>query len=403
VEELERQDRQETGPQRAVVGPQRLDRRLEGLDPIVVGDAEGGRLASGAVGDGRQRQGLRVTPCPGQASGLEQGLAMARVTGAALRLSQGDQQLHAPRLVPQAMGHREQSEGLPVVGHRLVVGEQGQRPGAGAGGVVHRSGGILRTRCGTRPMIGQRRQVLVVDPGVEGLDGRGHPTVEGRPAGGGELVMERGPDDGVGEPVPERGVGHLEHQTCRGRLVQRRQQRLLGEPSRLLHHRWVELRPDDRRHAKDLAGLLAQATEPHPHDLANTLRDPEFTGWQPGLPASLLPLELLRLGKVADDLADEEGVALRPLVDRLGHGQVVLVEIMAADPLQESDDRGLVQPGQRESLHPNLPAQIGQQVGQRVMVADLSVAVGAHHEEPRRLWGARDVAQQQQGRLGRPV
>ena len=149
----------------------------------MVGDAEGGRLASGAVGDGGERQGLGVTPCPGQASGLEQGLAMAGVTGAALRLTQGDQQLHAPRLLPRAMGHREQSEGLPVVGHRLVVGEQDQRPRPGAGGVVHRSGGIVRPRCGTSPVMGQRRQVLVMDPGVEEARWPRRPDGGGPPGG----------------------------------------------------------------------------------------------------------------------------------------------------------------------------------------------------------------------------
>jgi hypothetical protein len=64
---------------------------------------------------------------------------------------------------------------------------------------------------------------------------------------------------------------------------------------------------------------------------------------------------------------------------------------------------GGVEPHERGALHPTLTTEVGDEFDQGVVVADLGVPIGAENEKPLRLGRADDVAQQQQGWLGRPL
>ena len=70
---------------------------------------------------------------------------------------------------------------------------------------------------------------------------------------------------------------------------------------------------------------------------------------------------------------------------------------------EERDDVFVLEPGQGVAHHAGEPSQVGERVAQRMRALHVGVAVRGDHEQSRRLGGARDVPEQQQRRLGRPL
>ena len=81
--------------------------------------------------------------------------------------------------------------------------------------------------------------------GVEVLEGHGGLAVEAGSAGGGELLLQGGPDQGVGEAVAVDAV--VEDEVGGGRLVERVEHVIDGEVCDPGHQLDLEVVPDDRR------------------------------------------------------------------------------------------------------------------------------------------------------------
>ena len=66
-------------------------------------------------------------------------------------------------------------------------------------------------------------------------------------------------------------------------------------------------------------------------------------------------------------------------------------------------DGGLVEPGEVQPRHPGLAAQVGEQLAERVVAAELGVPVGGDDQQLPRPGRPRDVAQELEGGGGGPL
>ena len=107
-----------------------------------------------------------------------------------------------------------------------------------------------------------------------------------------------------------------------------------------------------------------------------------------------------RLDERAQRLLHEERVALR-LLAQPAH------ELRARRRVEPCGDErvglALAEAVEHEAVEAPLAPQVGDQLGQRVVVADLDVADEAEHHQARRVGVAQEMAQQQQRRLVGPV
>ena len=106
--------------------------------------------------------------------------------------------------------------------------------------------------------------------------------------------------------------------------------------------------------------------------------------------------------QVAQQLSDEQRVALGLDMDGLGELDDRDVERVACGDLDELLHLGLAQAGQLDPRDMGLPAQIGEHAGQRVRAIEVGVAERADGEQAGRS-DPHDVAQEQQRRLGGPL
>ena len=228
-DELQAEDGEQPGPGRAVVGP-----RPPRAPPSSTATRSWSTLADALKNVPRvlasaARASASASPrSAARRAASQQGLPVGRITRPALGLAQGDQELGAVARSAARLGGVEQFEGLAVVGHRLVVGQLGQGPVTGPGGVVHGPGGLGRRGRRPGPVVGQGRAGGRRGAAVDRLDGLRHPAVEGHPPGGGELVVERGPHERVGEAVA-RPPGTSTTRRAAVGLLQRGEELVLAE------------------------------------------------------------------------------------------------------------------------------------------------------------------------------
>ena len=104
----------------------------------------------------------------GEASGVEQGLAVGGVPGAPLCLTQGDEQFAAPGLTIRSSSGVEKLERLAVVRRCLVVRELVEGPVTGPGRVFDR----LVDVASPGEVVGELVDVDVEVGGMDRLDGR---------------------------------------------------------------------------------------------------------------------------------------------------------------------------------------------------------------------------------------
>lgn len=110
--------------------------------------------------------------------------------------------------------------------------------------------------------------------------------------------------------------------------------------------------------------------------------------------------ERAALGEVAQDLADEERIALGLAVDRLGEGPRGL---LLADRVDERLHLVAVETTQEGPLVEVLAAERGDRIGERVRSVELDVAVRAHDQDALAAQVAGEVLEEQQRRLVGPV
>ena len=130
-----------------------------------------------------------------------------------------------------------------------------------------------------------------------------------------------------------------------------------------------------------------------------------------GIPATLAPerpaVSLLdqfaRFDEVPQELPHEERAAVGLRVHGVGQGEFAALEVVAGQGLHHGHGLAVGEAPQAEPLDAGLPAKLGQQLGERMVPADVGVAVGPDDEQGHRLAGADQVFEQQQRGLGGPV
>jgi hypothetical protein len=226
--------------------------------------------------------------------------------------------------------------------------------------------------------------------------------MEGDAARARELVVQRGPHQGVAEAVT--GSRHLDEQAGAGRLIEGGEEFVLPDTSGPLDDGGVELQPDDGRDGQELIGRLGEKRQSPADDVSYSFGNAEFAEIGAQHPAAVLLLDGTRFREVPQHLGDEERVAFRLAPHHPGQLlRLLAIETVAGGGLDEGGHCDGVEARDRQPLDLAVAPQLGEEVAQRMAPADLAVAVGADNEQPQWFRGAQNMAQQEQGGLGRPV
>ena len=173
-------------------------------------------------------------------------------------------------------------------------------------------------------MVGQGGEVVVEGAGMERLDGLSHPAVHGHPARHGELVVQRGSDQGVTEAVAGSGRRHLVKEAGGDCLLQGREESVLREvPSRSDQGRF-ELEAGHRCYRQSPVGTPGQPGEAPADHVPHPFGDAQILHRGCCGPAAIPSLDPAGLGQVAKDLGHEEWVPFRFGPHRLGQRLVLL-------------------------------------------------------------------------------
>ena len=310
------------------------------------------------------------------------------------RLAQGQQQLAAPahRVGLEAPLHVERAG---VVLGRLLVGEHG---GGLLGGAQRIDDGLLRVlgvRRATGEVMRQLGQVAAVPAPLRGLDRLPHALVDPGPARHRHPLVERLPDQRVGEQVVAGALVRLGQEAGRERLLERAEELVLGQQHDAFEQCGVDVAADHRRDAEQLDGRRLEPAEPPRDDLLDALGQTEALELRRARAAGVHP----RLEQVADDLLHEERVALGLLVE--GMGERARRRLAGAEPYQLSGVE-FAQAADVELGREPVALQLGQRVAERVAAA-LGGAVRAQDQQPGRAGGSRQMAQEQKRRPVGPL
>ncbi len=233
------------------------------------------------------------------------------------------------------------------------------------------------------------------------LEGLSHPAVQLDPSGRAEFVVDRVADEGVDEGEPAGSALDLPHQSGLARLGQCLDHRGAVQGGQGAEHGHVELAADHRPQREQPVDGLGQAGEAAPDHLPYAVRNPgDFSPERP--PVSLLD-QLARFDEVPQELAHEERAAVGLGIHGVGQGELAALQVVAGQGLHHGHGLAVGEAPQAEPLDAALPAQLGQQVGERMASADVGVAVGPDDEQGHRLAGADHVFEHQQRGLGGPV
>ena len=275
----------------------------------------------------------------------------------------------------------------------------GQHPVGAAGGgerEVDRALGPLDRR-GEREVVRELGQVGVGVGPVQRGERLADAAVQPRAAQLGDAVVERGPHQRVGERVAPDRAGLAQHARVDG-LLERGDERVAGGAVAAgrdaLEQLEVELAADHRAHHHGLGGVLAQPPQAARGHLAHAVGHARLGERHLG------PEPLALLAQVADDLLDEERVALRLAVqraDELGRGRGhaergdQLADLVLPSPPSSSRFSA---PSRRRSPTSSCSGCSG---------GELGLAVGAEEQDVAGLRGAHEVAHELQRRAVGPV
>ena len=227
---------------------------------------------------------------------------------------------------------------------------------------------------------------------MAGQDRLAHARVQPRAAQRRQAVVERRPHQRVRERVaPDPPVDLLEHLRV-DRLVERGDELVAGQRPERLEQPVVDLAPDHRGDLHRLARRRRQPRDPPRRDLAHAGGDARVLE---------VAAEAARaLAQVADDLLDEERVALGLGVqrgDELGRGR------LGPERGHQLADLRLREAAQRHLGEHRLAPQRGDDGRERVVVGELAGAVGAEEHRAPRLRRADQVADELQRRAVGPL
>ena len=240
-----------------------------------------------------------------------------------------------------------------------------------------------------RRAVDRRRRVLL-------LEDRADPAVQPDAPGPAERRVERLANQRVGEGVAARSTGLLLDDPALRGLLERVEQALAGQLGKGVEHLDRE-RPADRGgHRHDAARGRRQSGKAPLDRLPHAVRDAELG--ERGQTPPFGPLDRVRVDEVAQDLLDEERVALGFAVKRVREMRRRRAPEPAGDHRR---DVAPVQAPQPQPLDGSLAVQVREHRDQRL--AQLGLAIGADDQHALGLDRAHDVRQEQCGRLVRPV
>ena len=186
--------------QRAGAGADALQRLLECRHEDVVDHAR--RQAEAAEAQGRAGEQVAVADAPREVDGRQQRRARRVAARLHLRLAAQEQQLAAPAIVGLAQ-HVECRQGGVEQVRRALVGQRREGLVPRALGVIERLARIADRR-GLDEVVGQLGLA-----GRSALERVAHRAVQPRPAGRGQVAVERLADQPVREAERARGPGRL--------------------------------------------------------------------------------------------------------------------------------------------------------------------------------------------------
>jgi hypothetical protein len=206
----------------------------------------------------------------------------------------------------------------------------------------------------------------------------GDAAVQARAARRPQRVVERVVDQVVREVERARLLRALEQQRRLDGPVQHVDEPVLVLVHHALEQLEVELAANDGGAGQHVPAVLAQALDPPLHHLAHALGKAERVEVADELPAAVRRLhDRAGLRQVAQDLADEERVAVGFGRDLARERQPGRVQLVPGGVLHQRHDRGLAEAAQRQPPDALLAAQIGQHVHERVVARDVAVAVAS--------------------------
>ena len=350
-----------------------------------------------AVGQGGGRQEPAVGGGTSQAAGVEERIPIGGVTAPALGLSQRHEDLGPPTVV--VLGRLEHLEGPLEVTGGIFESEAVDGGPGGTHRVVDRLVVLGGRRRRLEEVVGQLGDVRLV-AGVEDLQSAADTRMQLHAPGGGELPVEGLTDQGVREGV---GAGrHLDDELGVDGLLQGPQELLFGEVADRFQHRVAELGADDSRDGQDLVGGGGEAGHSPANHLADPLGDAEPVEAGRRLPSPLGAAKGARFSQVADDLVEEEGVAVGLAPEREGQRPVLLAGILAGTGEQGGDVVG-GEAAELEAGEAVVAAEVGEHLGEGVGAGKVALAVGADDEHGGGPPVPKQVAQHEQGRLVGPV
>ena len=299
-------------------------------------------------------------------------------------------------LTPMVLGDEVERLREPAGGVERGGGGEGEVGGV-AGGVDGSCDLAARARLG--PVVGELTGPGEVVLGSQLLERLGRLAVEAGPASGRQLLVQRRAHQRVREPVT--ADARLLDQVGGDGGVEAVEHVVLVEPGHHGEHVEVEARTDHRARLEDPLGLVRQHRQtaadhvPHPFG-QNEALDARH-------PGAVALGDRSRLAEVAEDLADEERVPGRLLVEGGGEFQPVGRQLVTRRRRHELDDLVGVETLQGDALDLASAAQLGQHGRQGVATVDIGVAVGAEHQQVGHGLVDRDVAHEQQRPVVAPV
>ena len=321
---------------------------------------------------------------------------VVRLPQVALRLTESDP---GPGLQGRmcVLGCRGQNLRVPLLGvfrsksrQRVVAGHQ-------------RVGQRLRQRngvAGRRPVMRQRGRPFGRDSRAL-FDGFGHPAMESSPPRRAQPVVESPLNERVGEG---ESMVDLRQHSGPERNVEVVDTAVDVDASGGGHQVGLKLPADDRRGGQDPINLLPQGegavTEEVAHADGKPVR-PESTSGQPVAVGS--DGDHTGLGKVPQHLSDEKGIAIGLRHQGVAQGQAVAIQLMAGHPLHELQDLGAVQSGELDPVHPALPVQPDQKIGQGIRRCRLFTSKRRHEDDTNGFLGTHHPPQERDTRRVGPV
>src|SRR5215207_9080749 len=106
---------------------------------------------------------------------------------------------------------------------------------------------------------------------------------------------------------------------------------------------------------------------------------------------------------MANELSDEKRVARSLLPDATGKRDVAIVWRSTSRISEERSNPRFLEPSERDALSRAIPVEIGQQCGERMFRQEVRGSKGPDHEQSAVRVVPQDMAEQQNGRLLRPL